>query len=81
MQEAGGSNPPESMYFLFGEMMAVLQKIKIFFSAPSRSYFFLGGIWGIAAIPCLCPACLIGPVAVVGRGALEHVPFLKKIIG
>lgn len=30
--------------------------------------FLLGGIWGVAAIPCLCPACLAGPSMLVGAG-------------
>jgi hypothetical protein len=59
----------------------IIRRVRKFFAKPGHSYFFLGGLWGLAAIPCLCPACLIGPAVVAGRGAIEHVPFLKKKIG
>ena len=50
-------------------------------SIRGANYFFLGGIWGLAAIPCLCPACLAGPAAVIGRGVIEKVDVLRKLIG
>ena len=50
-------------------------------SIPGANYFFLGGIWGLAAIPCLCPACLTGPAVVIGRGVIEKVDALRKFIG
>ncbi|MEM2137661.1 MAG: hypothetical protein QW568_01075 [Candidatus Anstonellaceae archaeon] len=59
----------------------MMERIKAFFAKPGHSYFFLGGLWGLAAIPCVCPACLVGPAAVAGRGVLEHIPFWKKKTG
>lgn len=51
--------------------MGMPSRLRNIMSRPGANYFFLGGVWGIAAIPCLCPACLAGPAAVIGRGAYE----------
>lgn len=53
--------------------------LKRLLSIPGANFFFLGGVWGIAAIPCLCGACLAGPAAVVGRGVMENVAAVKRI--
>ncbi len=60
--------------------MNVFQKIRSFFAKPGGNFLFLGAIWGVAAIPCLCPACVAGPAVVIGRGIIEKVPFLKRLI-
>lgn len=59
-------------------MEGIVRRLKSFFAAPSAIYFFIAGAWGVAAIPCLCPACLAGPTLFFARGVAEHVPFLKK---